>query len=335
MIGLESYSGRRKAAALLIALGPEISSGVLRHLREDQIDQVTQEIVRMERMPGEMRDQILQNCYEEAMTRQYITEGGSEYAQQLLARTLGTAKAQEVLTRATVGTRGHPFDFVRQVDLQQLVTALEAEHPQTIALVLSHFQPDLAGRVLSALDYELQADVASRVALMGRTAPEVTKEVETVLKKKLAAFQTHGFRAAGGVDHLVKVLNGMDTRSERAILESIEHSDPELAAEIRSRMFVFEDLILLDDRSIQRVMRDVNMKDIAMALKGASEDVKSKIYKNLSSRAANQLRDDIGVLGQVRLRLVEEAQQRIINTIRTLQEAEEITISRGREDVFV
>jgi flagellar motor switch protein FliG len=332
---LRHITGKRKAAALLISLGAELASQVVKTMREDEVELLTREIVRMERLPAEMKDAIMQQVYEDAMARQFITAGGSDYARELLSRTLGTQKAGELLTRATTARRDQPFSFLAEIDPQQLSSVLEAEHPQTIALILSNLPQDLAGRILSGLGFDLQAEVSSRIALMQRVSPEMVKEIEGVLKKQLATLQTQGFRAAGGVDFLVKVLNSMDTRSERAILGSIEHNDPELAAEIRKNMFVFEDLTTLDDRSMQRLLRDVNTKDVSMALRGASEDLKNRIFKNMSSRAAQALRDDMAAGGPVRLRLVEEAQQRIIDTVRTLQEAEEIVISRGREDVMV
>jgi flagellar motor switch protein FliG len=332
---LRHITGKRKAAALLISLGAELASQVVKTMREDEVELLTREIVRMERLPAEMKDAIMQQVYEDAMARQFITAGGSDYARELLSRSLGTQKAGELLTRATTARRDQPFSFLAEIEPSQLASVLGNEHPQTIALVLSNLPQDLAGRILMALDFEMQSDVSSRIALMQRVSPEMVKEIEGVLKKSLATLQTQGFRTAGGVDFLVKVLNSMDTRSERAILESIEHNDPELAAEIRKNMFVFEDLTTLDDRSMQRLLRDVNTKDVSMALRGASEDLKNRIFKNMSTRAAQALRDDMAAGGPVRLRLVEEAQQRIINTVRTLQEAEEIVISRGREDVMV
>ena len=332
---LSQITGKRKSAALLISLGAELAAQVLKTLREDEVEQLTREIVRMERLPAEMKDAIMQQVYEDAMARQFITAGGSDYARELLSRTLGTQKAGELLTRATTARRDQPFSFLADIDPQQLSSVLEAEHPQTIALVLSNLPQDLAGRLLSGLSPDLQSDVSSRIALMQRVSPEMVKEIEGVLKKQLATLQTQGFRTAGGVDFLVKVLGSMDTRSERAILESIEHNDPELAAEIRKNMFVFEDLTTLDDRSMQRLLRDVTPKDLSMSLRGASEDLKNRVFKNMSTRGAQAVRDDMSVGGPMRLRLVEEAQTRIINTVRTLQEAEEIVISRGREDVMV
>ena len=332
---LQHISGRRKAAALMISLGPELAAQVLKEMREDEVEAITREIVRMERLPAEMRDAILQNVYEDAMSRQFITAGGSDFARDLLARTLGTQKAGELMTRATTARRDQPFSFMGQLDSTQLLPILEAEHPQTAAVVLANLPAELSGRLLSSMDFEMQADVASRIALMARISPETVKEVEAVLKKRVATLQTQGFRIAGGVEYLVKVLNAMDTRSERAIMEALEHNDPELAAEVRKHMFVFEDIKLLDDRSMQRLMRDVNQKDMSMALRSASEELKNRVFKNMSSRAAQALRDDMGVAGPVRLRLVEEAQTRIINTVRALQEAEEIVVSRGDQDVLI
>jgi len=332
---LQRVSGRRKAAALLIALGSELAAQVLKSMDEPDAEQVTREIVRLERLPAEMRDAILQQVYEDAMSRQFITAGGSEYARDLLARTLGTQKAGELLTKATAPRREQPFSFLGELDATQLTPILESEHLQTAALLLSNLPPDLSGRLIAGMDFESQADIASRVALMARISPETVKEVEAVLKKRVATLQTQGFRAAGNVDYLVRVLNAMDTRSERAIMEALEHNDPELAAEVRKHMFVFEDIKTLDDRSMQRLMRDVNAKDLSMALRNTSEELKARVFKNMSSRAAQTLRDDTNVAGPVRLRLVEEAQQRIINTVRALQEAEEIVVSRGDQDVLI
>lgn len=331
---LQHITGRRKAAALLISLGSELASQIMKALRDDEVESITREIVRMERLPAEMKDAIMQQVYEDAMSRQYITAGGSDYARDLLARTLGTQKAGEVLTRATTARRDQPFSFMAELDTTQLLPILESEHPQTAAVVLANLPADLSGRLLSGMDFEMQADVASRIALMARISPETVKEVEAVLKKRVATLQTQGFRMAGGVEYLVKVLNAMDTRSERAIMEALEHNDPELAAEVRKHMFVFEDIKLLDNRSIQRLLRDVNQNDLTLSLRSASEELRNKIFNNVSSRSAQSLKENMN-LGPVRLRLVEEAQQRIINTVRALQEAEEIVVTRGDQDVLI
>jgi flagellar motor switch protein FliG len=331
---IQHITGRRKAAALLITLGAELASQVLKQLPDDEVEIITREIVNMERLPAEVKDAIMQQVYEDAMSRQFITVGGSDYARDLLARTLGTQRAADVLTRATTARREQPFSFMTELDATQLLPILEQEHPQTASLVLANLPADLSGRLLAGMDFETQAEIAGRIATMGRISPETVKEVEAVLKKRVATLQTQGFKAAGGVEYLVKVLNGMDTRSERAIMEALEHNDPELAAEVRKHMFVFEDIKNLDDRSIQRLIRDVNQNDLTLALRNASGELQTKVLKNVSSRTAQTIRDNMSI-GPVRLRLVEEAQQRIINTVRTLQEAEEIVVSKGDQDVLV
>jgi flagellar motor switch protein FliG len=332
---LENVSGRTKAAALLISLGPDASATVVKLLRQEQIDQVTGEIIRLRKVPTDMRNAIFLDAFEETMSRHYIAQGGMEFAREVLSRVLGPQKALEILEQITSDNRNAPFDFVQHTDPAQLVAWLEAEHPQTVALVLSHLPSEFSGRLLSGLDYEMQADVASRIALMGQTGPDVTRQVEAILKQKLAAFATEGYRTAGGVDYIVRVLNTVDSRTERGILESIEHNDPDLASEIRRRMFVFDDLVNLDDKSMQRLLREVDDKDLGLALRGAGDPLKEKIFKNKSSRAAQMLKEDMEVMGPVRLRVVEEAQQTILGIVRRLQESEEITLSRGKEDVFI
>lgn len=324
----------QKAAMLVVMLGQEGAAAVFKNLDDREVEILTREIVRLPKLSPEAMDIFLEEVFEALAGYQYVSEGGSEYAKQVLSRALGTQRAGEVMARIA-GARGLPFAFLAQIDSAQVIAYLESEHPQTVALVLSHLPPDLSSRILSGLSYEFQGEVARRIALMDRTAPEVVREVEDALREKLAAFASTSFRTAGGIDYLVKVLNTVDARTERSILDNLERSDPELAAEIKKRMFVFENIVQLDDRSIQRVLRDVNPKDLALALKGASEEVKERILKNMSRRAAQMLQEDIAVLGPVRLRLVEEAQAKIVAVIRTLQEAEEIVITRGAEDVLI
>ena len=332
---LDNVSGRTKAAALLIALGSETSANILKLLRQEQIDRVTAEIIRLRRVPNDMRTAVVLEAFEETMSRHYIAQGGIEFAREVLSRVLGPQKANEILEQISSDNRDAPFEFVQHTDPAQLVAWLENEHPQTIALVLSHLPSEFSGRLLSGLDYEMQADVASRIALMGQTGPDVTRQVEAILKRKLAAFATEGYRQAGGVDYIVRVLNTVDSRTERGIIESIEHNDPDLAAEIRRRMFVFDDLANLDDKAMQRLLREVDDKDLGLALRGASDALKEKVFRNKSARAAQMLREDMSVMGPVRLRVVEEAQQTILGIVRRLQESEEIVVSRGKEDVFI
>ncbi len=329
-------TGIQKAAALIIALGPELSAQVLKHVREEEIERLATEVANMERVSSDVQEAILEECYQLTLAQEYAMVGGVEYARELLSRTMGAQKANDVIQRLMASRRSSPFDFLRSGDASQLIGFIQNEHPQTIALILAHLDPKQAGAVLSALEPGLQAEVAMRIAVMDRTAPEVVREVERVLKKKLSLVLNQDYSASGGVDFLVKVLTQVDRGAEKTILEFLEESNPALAEEVRKMMFVFEDIILLDDRSIQRVLREVDTRDLALALKGTSDEVKERVFRNISSRAAELVRDEMEAMGPVRLRAVEEAQQKIVAIIRRLEEAEEIVISRGgKEDLVV
>lgn len=325
-------TGRQKAAALLIALGSDLSAEVLRHLKEHDVDQVTVEVFGMERIAHEVRSQVLTECLDLARAQGYISSGGLEYARDMLTQAWGPQRAKEILERLVANTRSVPFDFVRMTDPSQLVGFIQEERPQTIALVLSHLSPSLAASILARLDRELQAEVALRIATMERTTPEAIDQVEQTLKKRLSSVLSQDYSSVGGVEFLVKILTQVNRATEKLIIESLEESDPALAAEVRKQMFVFEDLVKLDDRSIQRVLREVDSKDLALAMRGASEEVKEKIFKNMSSRAAQMLKEDMEIGGPVRLRMVEDAQQRIVAVVRRLDEAEEIVIARGTSE---
>ncbi len=314
---------------MLIALGTDLSAEVLRHLKDTDIDRVTVEIFSMERIANEVRTEVLGECIELAQAQGYISSGGVEYAKEVLTHALGQQRATEIVDRLASGWRNEPFDFVRMADPGQLVGFIQDERPQTIALVVSHLHPSLAASILARLDRELQAEVALRIATMERTTPEAIDQVESTLKKRLSSVLAQDYSSVGGVEFLVKVLTQVNRGTEKIIMQSLEESDPALAEEVRKQMFVFEDIVKLDDRSIQRVLREVDTKDLALAMRGASEDVKSKIFKNMSARAAQMLREDMDVGGPVRLRTVEDAQQRIVSIVRRLDDAEEIVISRG------
>ena len=322
-------NGRQKAAALLIALGTDLSAEVLKHLKEPDIDRVTVEIFSMERIAHEVRFDVMSEALELAQAQGYISSGGVEYAREILSNALGPQRAKEIVDRLASGWRSDPFDFVRMADPVQLVGFIQDERPQTIALVLSHLHPSLAASIIARLDRDLQAEVALRIATMERTTPEAIDQVEQTLKKRLSSVLSQDYSSVGGVEFLVKVLTQVNRSTEKTIMQSLEETDPALAEEVRKQMFVFEDIIKLDDRSIQRVLREVDTKDMALALRGASEEVKSRIFKNMSTRAAQMLKEDMEVGGPVRLRTVEDAQQRIVTIIRRLDDAEEIVIARG------
>lgn len=328
-------SGKEKAAMLLIALGPERSAEIFKHLKEDEIEQLTLEIANIRTVSPEDKERVLEEFYQICLAQNYIAEGGINYAKEILEKALGTQKALDVLNKLTVSLQVRPFDFVRKADPSQLINFIQNEHPQTIALILSYLKPQQASIVLSALPQDKQADVARRIATMDRTSPEVIKEVERVLEKKLSAIVTEDFTAAGGVQARVDILNNVDRGTEKYIMETLEVEDTDLAEEIKKRMFVFEDILTLDNRSIQRFLREVDNNQLAIALKGTNDEVKNKIFANMSKRMAEMVKEDMEFMGPVRLKDVEEAQQKIVNVIRKLEDAGEIVISRGGGDDIV
>ncbi len=330
-----AITGRQKAAILMVTLGPELSANIYKHLREEEIEDLTLEIANIRRVEPEAKEAVLSEFKEIALAQEYITSGGIEYARELLDKAFGTAKAEEIIRRLTASLQVRPFDFARRADPSQLFNFIQSEHPQTISLIMAYLQPEQAATILSALSPERQAEVARRLATMDRTNPEVLGEVESVLEKRLANFINQDSTSAGGIQATVEVLNRVDRTTEKTIMESLEDTDPELAETIKKRMFVFEDIVILDDRSIQRVIREVDSKDWARSLKASNEAVKERVFKNMSQRAATMLKEEISYLGPVRLRDVEEAQQRIVGIIRKLEDAGEIVVGRGGEDEIV
>ena len=331
----EELSGVQKAAILLIALGPERSADVFKHLKEDEIEELTLEIANTRSVSPQVKEDVLNEFYQICLAQKYIAEGGIGYAKELLDKALGNEKAQEVISRLTASLQVRPFEFVRKTDPSQLLNFIQDEHPQTIAMILSYLSSAQAAVVLGALPPEKQADVAKRIAKMDRTSPDVIKEVERVLERKLSSLVNQDYTIVGGVDAVVNILNTVDRSTEKHIMESLEIEEPELADEIRKKMFVFEDILLLDDRAIQRVLRDVDNADLGMALKSANEEVQNVIFKNLSKRLAAMIKEDMEFMGPVRMKDVEEAQQKIVSVIRKLEDAGEIVISRGGGDEIV
>lgn len=330
-----NISGIQKAAILLIALGPERSAQVFKHLKDDEIEQLTLEIANTKSVPSDTKDMVLDEFYEVCLAQQYIAEGGIAYAKELLDKALGEDRAKDVIGKLTASLQVRPFEFVRKADAAQLLNFIQDEHPQTIALILSYLPSSQAAAVVSALAPEKQADVARRIATMDRTSPDVIKEVEKVLEKKLASLVNQDYTIVGGVDSIVNILNTVDRSTEKHIMETLEIEEPELADEIRRKMFVFEDILVLDNRSIQTVLREVDNNELAIALKNANEDVQKVIFDNLSSRLASMIKEDMEFMGPVRLKDVEDAQQKIVNIIRKLEDSGEIVISRGGGDEIV
>jgi flagellar motor switch protein FliG len=279
---------------------------------------------------------VLMEFRELMMAQDFITTGGIDYARELLEKSLGSQKAVDIINRLTSSLQTRPFDFIRRTDPTHLLNFIQQEHPQTIALILAYLEPPKASIILSQLPPETQSDVAKRIATMDRTTPDVLREVERVLEKKLSTLSSEDYTAAGGVESIVEILNLVDRQTEKLIIESLEEEDPELAEEIKKRMFVFEDIVMLDDKAIQKVLREVDTQELAKALKAVDNEVQDKIFRNMSKRAAALLKEDMEFMGPTRRKDVEEAQQRIVAIIRKLEDAGEVVIARsGEEDVLV
>ena len=330
-----NITGLQKAAVLLIALGPEQSASVFKHLKEEEIEELTLEIANTRSVTPQLKEAVINEFYEVCLAQQYIAEGGIGYAKELLEKALGSDKAVEVIGKLTASLQVKPFEFVRKADASQLFNFIQDEHPQTIALIISYLPASQAALILSALPPDRQAEVAKRVASMDRTSPEIIQEVEKVLESKLASLVNQDYTIVGGVDAVVDILNTVDRGTEKHIMETLEIEEPELADEIRKKMFVFEDILLLDDRAIQRVLREVDNADLELALKSTTEEVQNVIFKNLSKRLAVMIKEDMEFMGPVRMKDVEDAQQKIVNIIRKLEDSGEIVISRGGGDEIV
>lgn len=328
-------TGREKAAILLISLGPDVSAQVYKHLSEEEIEKLTLEISNVRKIDARVKEEVLDQFHQIVRAQDYIDQGGITYAKTVLEKALGRDEAANILSRLTSSLQVRPFDFARKLDPNQILNFIQNEHPQTIALVLSYLNPEQSGQILSELPQEMQADIARRIAVMDRTSPEIINEVEQILEKKLSTTVTQDYTQTGGIEAVVEVLNGVDRSTERTILDALEIQDPELAEEIKKRMFVFEDIVILDNRAIQRVIRDVENEDLMLAMKVASEEVKDVLFKNMSKRMADTFKEEMEFMGPVRLRDVEEAQTRIVSIIRRLEEVGEIIVARGGGDDII
>ena len=331
----KKMTGRKKAAVLFIALGPELSSLIMRQLPEEEIEKISFEIANMDVVDSVKQMEVIEEFLELHEAQFYLLKGGVEYAKQVLEKTVGPAKAADYLRKLSLAAKKQPFASLRKTDPKHLVNFIGNEHPQTIALILSYLDPEQAAMVLGALPQEKQADIATRVATMDTTSPEIIKEVELVLDQKLSTVVDEKFSYAGGVQTIVDILNRVDRGTERLIIETLEQENPDLADDIRNRMFVFEDINILDDTAVRRILREIDTKELAKALKGSSDELMNRMLRNMSQRAGEMLQEEMDFLGPIRLREVEEAQQSIVRIVRRLDEAGEIIISRGGEDEVV
>lgn len=328
--------GPKKAAILMVALGSEASSNIFKNLTEGEIEQLTAQIARLEGVTPEMREYVLQEFHNMSSAKEYVTHGGIEYAQEVLEASMGPRKAREILEKVTSTIRTTGFNMLDNVETNQLIGFLQKEHPQTVALLLAHMKPEKAAATLSALSPEMQVEVATRIATMESISPDVLSQVEQQLSQIMKSFFSGDTAEVGGVKSVAEMLNMVDRSAEKNILGTLERDDPELATEIKSLMFVFEDMLLLDDKSIQKVLKEVDSKELSLALKGANEQVQNKFLTNMSSRASEIIKEEISFMGPKRLREVEEAQQKIVDIVRRLESENEIIISgRGGEDDIV
>ncbi len=332
---VQALTGIQKAAILMIALGAENSAHVVKNLADGEIEQLTLEMSNVGKVSPEQRDFVIEEFHQMCVANDYISQGGVEYAREVLERALGETRAFEIISRLATSLKMRPFDLVRRTDPKQLFSFIQGENPQTIALIMTHLPSEKAAILLASISPERQADVAKRVATMGRTSPEVLKEIEKVLERKISSLAPTDYTTSGGIQSIVDVLNRTDPGTVKVVMDALEMDDPDLAEQIKRQMFVFEDIVMLDDRGIQLVLREVETKDLGLSLKGSNPEVAQKIQSNMSTRAAQMLKDDMEFMGPVRLRDVEEAQQRIVKVIRKLEESGAIVISRGGSDEIV
>jgi len=322
-------SGPKKAALMIVLMGNEAAAAVFRALGPEDVEVLTREVASLGDVAPEVRDQVLDEFDELMMAHAYLTEGGLQVAREILVKAWGQERAMEVLERVQGAGSGNPFVKLNDVDEKQLVNFIQGEHPQTVALMLVQLKPQHAASVLAALPAEVQPDVCGRMATMGQISPEMLSEIENVLWQHLSVMSRSPRSQVGGVQAVAEILNLVDRSTEKNIIGVLERENPDLTTQIKNLMFVFEDMLHLGDREIQRVLKDVDSRDLAVALKLASEEVKAKIFGNLSQRAAEMLKDELEFLGPVRLKNVEDAQKRIVEAVRRLDEAGEIHISRG------
>jgi len=325
-------TGKQKAAILLISMGRDASTKVFKHLPEEEIDQLTLAIANINKVDVKEKEEVLNEFHQMCIAQDYLAMGGINFAQDVLESALGKDRAKQIIHRLTSQLQVKPFEFARRIDAMQIYQFLQNEHPQTIALVLAHLETQQASMILSSLPSELQYDVARRIALLEQTSPEVIKEVENILEQKLASTIREDFTVVGGIESIVSILNGVDRGTEKGILEHLGTKDEGLVEEIKKRMFLFEDIINLDRRAIQRVIQEVENQDLLLALKAASPEVKKVIFENMSQRMVETFEEEMQFLGPVRVKDVEEAQGRIVFVIRRLEDAGEIVIARGGTD---
>ncbi len=326
---------RQKAAQIIISLGADAASGIYKHLQEDEIEKITYEVTRQQGMAPEITDEVVDEFFGLCVAQKVYTEGGIMYAKNVLEKAFGTQSATALLERVTKSLRTKAFEFIRKADYKNLMNIIANEHPQTIALILAYARADQASSIISELPKELSIDVVERIARMDRTSPEVIKHVETILERKFESIVSYDLLEIGGINYIAEIMNSIDRSTEKHIFDELNRNDPKLAEEIRKRMFVFEDITILDSLAIQRFLKEVETKEMSIALKGANKDVSGIIFENMSQRMAETIKSEMEYLHNVRVRDVEDAQQKIVAIIRRLEEEGEIIISKGGKDEII
>ena len=331
----DTLSSKEKAAVLMITLGKNYAAKLYQYLSDEEVEHLTLGITGMRRVDSDIKESVVGEFYEVCMAQKFISEGGIDYAREILDKAFGQSRANELITRLSSTLRVRPFDFIRRADSSQIYNFLQNEHPQTIALILSYLDPGQAAPVLSSLPLEKQTSIIARIANMGATSHEYVKEAERILENKFSSLIFGNQTIVGGLDSLVEILSFVDRGTERHLLEALEQTDADLAEEIKNRMFVFEDIVKIGNQAIQRVLREIESHDLAVALKGATKEVEKVVFDNISKRLAEMIKEEIEFMGPVRVRDVEQAQQKIVNVIRMLDESGEIVISLKQEDELI
>jgi len=329
MADKNELTGIKKSAILLVLMGPENAGNILQKLDDDDVEQLTLEVANLEKVDESLKETVMNEFFEYAKVKEFINKGGVDYAKQLLEKAFGPEKAMEIIEKLVSNLQVKPFDFLKKVDITQMVNVLQNEHPQTVALVLCYLPPSTSSQIIANLSESLQVDVIKRISVMNSATPDIVKEVESKMKDRLSSFTVQTFSQVGGIEISAEIMNNIDRVVSKNIFDRLSERDPKLSEEIRKRMFVFEDIIKLDDRAVQRVLREVDQKDLTISLKGASEEVKDIIFKNMSNRASQIIKEELEFMGPVRVKDVDEAQQRIVSEIRKLEESGEIIISGG------
>ncbi len=328
---VERISGKRKAALLMLALGKDPTVALFKYLKEDEVEELSFEIAKIPKVSPKEQEAIIEEFFHVSKAQSYISRGGVKYAQEVLEQTFGKERANKIINGLTTTIQTLPFDFLQKAEPTHVVRFIQDEQPQTIALILAYLEPQKAGLILSMLPDSIQPEVARRIAVMDQTPPEIVRQIEKVLEAKISTYIVQDFTTTGGIKALVDVINRVDRSTEKKILDYFDNVDEGLADKVKNMMFVFEDVLKLDDRTVQRILQDVDMKDLPVALKTSSEPLKEKIFKNLSDRAVQTLKEEMDYMGPVRVKQVEEIQQKVVYIIRNLEEAQQITISRGDE----